>query len=368
MSGDKPAYRPPDGEFVCLQEFYKAAQARLPRGTWDYLIGGAETETTLRRNRQALDSVAFRPRVLRDVSKVSARGKLLGMDLRVPVMLAPIGGLQDLDPGGAATSARAASEFGIVAMHSSVSDPTLEEVAAAADGPQICQLYLREVENWLDDHVERAIASGYCAFCLTVDLAVYTRRERDLAKRYITTTRRNETHTGEVRQSQLCWDDVKHFKDRFDIPLILKGIATAEDAQIACEHGVDVVYVSNHGGRQLDHGRGTLSVLPEVVAEVAGKAEIIIDGGFLRGTDIVKAMAMGANAVGIGKFMGLAMAAEGKAGVIRALELLENEIEIALALLGVTSYRELDSSYLHPAPPVYPPGTISGFPLLDQGY
>ena len=331
-------------------------------------MGGAETETTLRRNRQALDSLAFRPRVLRDVSCASARGSLLGLDLRIPLMLAPIGGLQDLDPGGGATSARAASEFGIVSMHSSVTEPPLEAIAAAAPGPKIYQLYMREGERWIEEHAERAIAAGFHAFCLTVDLAVYTRRERDLAKRYTTTTRRLDTHRGEIRQAQLNWDDVKRFKDNFEIPLILKGIATAEDATLAVEHGVEVVYVSNHGGRQLDHGRGTMAILPEVVAGIGGKAEIIIDGGFLRGTDVVKALALGANTVGVGKLMGLAMSAAGKDGVISALEIIEREILIALALLGVNAFEQLDPSFLHPAEPVYPPGYGSAFPLLDQGY
>ena len=318
MSGDKNIGSP-DGEFVCLHEFFTAAKARLSRGTWDYLIGAAETETTFRRNRQALDSLAFRPRVLRDVSGTSARGRLLGLDLRIPVMLAPIGGLQDFDPGGAATSARAADEFGIVSMHSSVSEPGLEAIAAAAEGPKIYQLYMREGDRWIEEHAERAMAAGFHAFCLTVDLAVYTRRERDLAKRFTTTTRRPGTQGGELEQARLNWDDVKRFKDNFEIPLILKGIATAEDAALAVEHGVDVVYVSNHGGRQLDHGRGTLSVLPEVVTEVNGKAEIIIDGGFLRGTDVVKALALGADAVGLGRLIGLAMAADGKRGVVTAM-------------------------------------------------
>ena len=367
MSGDKEIGLS-QGDFVCLHELFTAAKARLSRGTWDYLIGAAETETSFRRNRQALDSLAFRPRVLRDVSGASARGQLLGLDLRIPVMLAPIGGLQDFDPGGAATSARAASDFGIVSMHSSVSEPGLEAIAEAATGPKIYQLYMREGDSWIEDHAKRAIAAGYHAFCLTVDLAVYTRRERDLAKRFTTTTRRTGTQGGELEQARLNWNDVKRFKDNFEIPLILKGIATAEDAGLAVEHGVDVVYVSNHGGRQLDHGRGTLSVLPEIVTAVAGKSEIIIDGGFLRGTDVVKALALGANTVGMGRLMGLAMAADGKRGVVSALEILEHEILIALALLGVNSLDALDSGYLHPAEPVYPPGYGSAFPLLDEGY
>lgn len=227
---------------------------------------------------------------------------------------------------------------------------------------------MRQGERWIEDHAERAIAAGFHAFCLTVDLAVYARRERDLAKRYVTTTRRLDTHRGEIRQAQLCWDDVKRFKEKFEIPLILKGIATAEDASMAVECGVDVVYVSNHGGRQLDHGRATMSVLPEVVSAVDGRAEIIIDGGFLRGTDVVKAMALGANAVGVGRLMGFAIASSGQQGVVSALEMLEHEILTTLALLGLDGFSDLHPGYLHVAEPVYTPGYGSAFPLLEQGY
>jgi len=150
--------------------------------------------------------------------------------------------------------------------------------------------------------------------------------------------------------------------------VIVKGVATAEDAARAVAIGVDAVYVSNHGGRQLDHGRGAIDALPEVVAEVRGRAEVIVDGGVMRGTDVVKAIALGANAVGIGRLQGLAAAAAGAPGVVRMLELLEAEVRIALALLGVTSFAGLDASYLHPAPPVGPAHALSAFPLLDDGY
>ena len=162
--------------------------------------------------------------------------------------------------------------------------------------------------------------------------------------------------------------DVKRIRDLCDVPMILKGIATAEDALLAVEHGIDAVYVSNHGGRQLDHGRGGIDVLPEVVDAVAGRATVIFDGGIMRGTDVVKAMARGADAVAIGRLQGLAAGAAGEAGIVRALELLEAETRIALALLGVTGYGELDASYLHPAPPVDAPHVLSAFPLLDAGY
>ena len=161
---------------------------------------------------------------------------------------------------------------------------------------------------------------------------------------------------------------MKRFKDNHAIPLILKGIATAEDAAQAVELGVDGIYVSNHGGRQLDHGRASIDILPEVVAEVGGKATVIVDGGFMRGTDVVKAMALGADAVGIGRLQGLGISAAGQAGIVRALELLEIEIRTCLALLGVTGYAELDETYLHAVEPVARAHALSAFPLLEEDY
>jgi glycolate oxidase len=297
---------------------------------------------------------------------VDPRGRIAGIDLRIPVVLAPIGSLQDFDPGGGAVTARAAADFGIVSMLSSACAPGLEEVARATEGPRIYQLYVRGDARWVDDHVQRAIEHGYRAFCLTVDLDYYGRRERDLAKRFLTTARRRAV--GGQHQMAFSWKDIARIREICSVPLILKGIATAEDARIACEHGVDVVYVSNHGGRQLDHGRGAIEVLPEVVEAVGGRAEVMVDGGFLRGTDVVKAMALGASAVGIGRLTGYAIAAAGYAGLGRMLDLLETEVRICLGLLGVNSYRELDASYLHPAEPIRPAHAISAFPLLEEGY
>jgi isopentenyl diphosphate isomerase/L-lactate dehydrogenase-like FMN-dependent dehydrogenase len=176
--------------------------------------------------------------------------------------------------------------------------------------------------------------------------------------------------TGQDFQAALSWDQVKRFKDTHTVPLILKGIATAEDAAIACEHGVDVVYVSNHGGRQLDHGRGSTDVLPEVVKAVAGRARIIVDGAFQRGSDVVKALALGADLVGLGRMPCIGLAAAGVPGCVRVMELLEDEIRIALGLLGVTRWKELDASYVHHgAPVVTVPRVTSAFPLLDEpGY
>jgi isopentenyl diphosphate isomerase/L-lactate dehydrogenase-like FMN-dependent dehydrogenase len=355
-----------EDRFQTLHEIAKAARLNLAPGPWDYLVGGAETETTLRRNRQALDAIAFRPRVLRNVARIEASSTLFGRPVRIPVMLAPIGSIESFTPGGGATAAKASASFGVPQMLSSVCNPGLEAVADAADNFRIFQLYVRGDDAFVDDHVKRAIDHGYAAFCLTVDTATYSRRERDLARRFVKPWRQRAT--GFDFQAGLSWDHVKRFKDKHDVPLILKGVATAEDALIACEHGVEGVYVSNHGGRQLDHGRGSAEVLPEVVAAVAGRATVIVDGAFVRGTDIVKALALGASVVGIGRLACMGLAAAGEAGLVRALELLEEEIRICLGLLGVTRWKDLDGSYLHPATPVRLPHVTSAFPLLEEDY
>jgi glycolate oxidase len=198
-----------------------------------------------------------------------------------------------------------------------------------------------------------------------VDSAFYSRRERDLIGRYVKPWRADAA-AGAKYQAALAWDQVKRFKDRHDLPVILKGIATAEDAEIAVRHGVGVIYVSNHGGRQLDHGLGSAAVLPEIVAAVGGRAEVWVDGGFMRGSDVVKAIALGARCVGLGRLACLGLAAAGVAGLVRALELLEEEIRTCLGLLGVTSLAELTPAHVAAAPPVFEPAALSAFPLLGE--
>ena len=353
----------PGGDQQCLHEFVEAARAKLSDNVWDYLVGGTETETTLQRNRLALDALAFRPRVLRDVSSVRCAGRFLGRPMRLPVFLAPVGSLESFHPDGAAEAARGAGAFGVPIMVSSVTKPGLEETArAAGEGRRIFQLYVRGDGAWVDDHVHRAVDAGYEAFCLTVDTAAYSRRERDITKRFVKPWR--SSATGIEYQAALNWADVARFKERHRVPLILKGIATAEDAALACEHGVDVVYVSNHGGRQLDHGRGSAAVLPEVVEAVAGRASVVVDGAFSRGTDIVKAIALGADAVAVGRLYCYALAAAGASGVARLLEVLEHEVGVVLALLGVTGFDQLDRSYLRAVEPVAQAHVHSAFPLM----
>ena len=360
-----PHLTEPTGDFQTLHEFVAAARRNLPDNIWDYLIGATETETTMRRNRLALDSLALRPRVLCDVSHVDTTRSFFGKTSRLPVMLAPVGSLESFHPEGAAEAGRGASEFGVPIIVSSVTKPGLEESAKAATGRKIFQLYVRGDDAWINDIVRRAIDAGYEQFAITVDTASYSRRERDIAKRFVKPWR--AAATGVESQASFAWDNVKRFKDKWDIPLMLKGIATAEDAAIAVQHGVDTVYVSNHGGRQLDHGRGSMDVLPEVVEAVGGKASVVVDGGFCRGTDIVKAIALGADAVAIGRLYCYGLAAAGASGVVQLLELLETEVAIALALLGVTSLAELNRRHIHAgAPMVTMPHVHSGFPLLSS--
>jgi glycolate oxidase len=350
-------------DLLNLHEIVAKARQNLNQNDWDYIVGGVESETTLRRNRMALDSIAFRPRVLRDVSNVDTSVSQFGRKLRLPVVLAPVGSLESFHPAGAESVVRGTAEFGAGHMLSSVCDPGLEDLAKAApDALRLYQLYVRGDEPWVDDHVARAIAHGYAGFALTVDTAHYSRRERDIAKRFVTAGRRRVQ--GRAFQAGLDWRTVARIKSKFKIPLILKGIATAEDAKLAVEHGVEWVYVSNHGGRQLDHGRGSLDVLPEVVDAVAGRAKVMVDGSICRGSDIVKAIATGADLVGIGRMQCYALACGGQAGIVRLLELLQDEVERSLGLLGATSFADLNRSYLHLAAPANVPHVLSAFPLL----
>ena len=352
-------------QFLTLQEIVVAARRNLAPGPWNYLVGGAETETTVRRNRQALDALAFRPRVLRDMNGVDASGEFLGKRMRLPVMVAPVGGMESFAKGGAAAAARGAAQFGVPQMLSSVCEPGLEKTAAAADTTRSFQLYVRGNDAWVDDYVRRAKDHGYTSFCFTVDSAHYSRRERDLVGRFVKPWRATAA-SGMEFQAGLSWDQVKRFKDLHDLPLILKGIATAEDAEIAVQHGVEVVYVSNHGGRQLDHGLGSAAVLPQVVAAVGDKAQVWVDGGFMRGTDVVKALALGAKTVGLGRLPCLGLAADGVQGMVRALELLEEEIRVTLALLGVKSIAELRPAHVTAATPVVEPSVLSAFPFIGR--
>jgi glycolate oxidase len=349
--------------FVSLQEIVATARRNLPQDLWDHLSGGSDSETTLLRNRQALDSLALRQRVLVDVRKIDITTTLLGQKLASPVFLAPVGGFVGFaHPDGACNVARAAVAHGTTAFISTAAKPSLEAAAAAVKEPLIFQLYVRADRKWVEDILDRAKAAGYRALCVCVDRNYYGRRERDIIAR----ANVREGFGDPTFQMGLKWDDLVWMKQHWKVPLIVKGVATAEDAKLSVEHGADVVYVSNHGGRQLDHAQGTIEVLPEVVAAVDGRAEILWDGGVLRGTDVVKALCLGARAVGVGKLLGWALAAAGEPGLKRMLELMDVEIRTAMGLMGVTSLAQLNPSRVRAAQPVRPASQTNAYPWFEE--
>jgi isopentenyl diphosphate isomerase/L-lactate dehydrogenase-like FMN-dependent dehydrogenase len=351
-------------DFVTNQEIIVQARRNLSQNVWDYLSGGAESETTMRRNRFGLDSLGFRPRILVDVSKIDASTTFIGHKLRIPVMLAPIGSLQIITPEGGLAVAKAAQEFGTVNFVSSVTQPSLEEIAVASHNPKIFQLYVQGDMNWVEALIARVKKAGYQALCLTIDTAHYGHRERQMMDRWLPPSRRG---SGYEHRAALTWETMDAIKKIAGLPFILKGVATAEDAAIAVEHGVDAIYISNHGGRQLDHGRATIETLPEIVEAVGGRAEVVLDGGIARGSDVIKALALGAKAVAIGKLQGWGLGAAGEAGLVRVLEILESEIIATLGLLGVTGIQQLKPAHLCKTEPLQPAHEMSAFPHMPGG-
>ena len=359
-------------DFVGIQEIVAAARENLEQPAWDYLVGWSESETTLRRNRQGFDRLALRHRILIDVSKVDASTTLLGHKMRIPVMLAPVGSLQRFHPDGAAASTRAAKEFGTLHTLSSVSDPSLEDVAACGDNPRIYQLYIRGDFDWIKEWAGRAKKAGYVGLAICVDNPTLSRRERVVISRAQLVAGASRVQAagpaaGPRWGSMVTWELLDRIKDFWKGPVLVKGVFTPEDASLCVDHGVDVVWVSNHGGRQLDHEEGTIEVLPEIAAAVAGRAQIVLDGGIQRGTDVLKALALGANAVAIGKLQGWALGAAGQEGVLRLFELLEEEILIDMGLLGITNWKQINPTYIHKVEPVTPPHEMSGWVHLPGG-
>jgi isopentenyl diphosphate isomerase/L-lactate dehydrogenase-like FMN-dependent dehydrogenase len=350
-------------DFVSLQEIARSARRKLPRELWDHLSGGSDSETTLRRNRLALDSLALRQRVLVNVADIDTRTTLLGQTLATPVFLAPVGGFLGMcNAQGAIPVARAAVAKHTTAFISTAVKPSFEAAQQAVSEALIFQLYVRSGRAWIEETLDKAKQAGFRALCVTVDRAWYGRRERDIISRASV-----REGFGDPRyQASIVWSDLVWMKERIGRPLVVKGIATAEDARLAVEYGADAVYVSNHGGRQLDHGQASIEVLPEVVEAVAGRAEVLVDGGILRGTDVVKAIALGAQAVGVGKLLGWSLAAGGQAGIERMLELLDVEIRTAMGLMGVTSLTQLNPGWVRPTTPAVPLGTTSAYPWYEE--
>jgi len=354
-------------DYVSNEELIREARRRINQGAWDYLVGGSESETTLRRNRLAFDTIAFRPRILVDVTSIDTSTTLLGQKLRIPAILAPIGSLQVFSPEGALPATKAATEFGIMHCVSSVTQPDLEETASATPTPKIFQLYVQGDTKWTEEIICRAKQAGYAALALTVDVAHYSRRERPMLTRYQPPTRRINTVPERGWQAALTWDTMDMIKELAGLPFMLKGVQTAEDAEIAVQHGVDYIWVSNHGGRQIDHGLGSLDTLPEIVRAVNGRARIILDGGVQRGGDILKAIAMGADVVALGRLQGWGLAAGGQAGVVRMLEILEDELISAMGLTGLTSIDQVTEKYICRAEPVTDAHEMSSWVNMPVG-
>ena len=366
LAADKSARKAPARKvpaFESLQQIALEAHRKLSPAVWDHLMGGADSEMTLRRNRAGLDALALRQRVLVDVRNIDMSTSLLGETMAIPLFPAPVGGfLGKVHAEGGPAVARAAESRGTLAFIATAAKPSLEAAQAAVKRKMIFQLYVRGDRGWVEGVLDRVKDSGYLALCVTVDRNFYGRRERDI----ISGLPVKEGFGDQSFQASLSWKDLVWMKERVGLPLIAKGIATAEDAELAVEHGADVVYVSNHGGRQLDHAQGSIEVLAEVVKAVAGRAEVLADGGVQRGTDVVKMLCLGARAVGVGKLLGLALSAGGEAGVARMLELMEVEIRHALGLMGVTSIGQLGPQWLREVPVLGTPSAVSAYPLLEE--
>jgi isopentenyl diphosphate isomerase/L-lactate dehydrogenase-like FMN-dependent dehydrogenase len=332
-------------KFVTLPEIRRAAHERLPRDHWNFGDGAAETETTKRRNRRHLDRLAIQQNVLVDVRHIDLRTSLLGVPLSWPVTVAPMGGLVLFHPEGDVEMARGAGRGDTLQWLSGASGWPVEDVAKAGAAPQMFQLYAHGDHGWMAELLARVEDSGYKAVALTVDVQMYSRRERDVFHRF--SPRKAMEVAPNPRgplpdfQSQLTWADVEWLMKTTKLPVGLKGIMTVADARRAVDMGVQLIWVSNHGGRQLDQTQSTIEALPPIADAVAGRAEIVVDGGFNRGTDVIKALARGARVVACGRTILWGLAADAAAGVARVCEILRDEIRINMGLCGRTKITDL---------------------------
>ena len=369
-----------------IEDLRQLARRRLPHALFDFVDGGAQDEVTLRNNHGDFERYCLLPRVLTDVSVRDQAVTVLGEKWEQPLILAPTGMPGILWPGGALAAARAADEAGVGFCLSTMSSSSIEEVSKAVRRPIWFQLYVMRDRGLAKAMIERAKAAGCAVLVLTVDLAMQGQRDRDVHNgltiplrlrsrtlidfmlhpgwvwRYLTgpsPTLANFVGTGhgsdlntiaEFVNAQfdqsVSWKDIEWAKSLWGGPLALKGIIDPEDARRAAQHGVDALIVSNHGGRQLDGARSAIASLPDVVDAADGRMEVIVDGGVRRGTHVIKALALGAKACMIGRPFLYGLAAGGGPGVARALEILRNEVDVGLALMGRASARELDRGAL----------------------
>jgi L-lactate dehydrogenase (cytochrome) len=378
---------------ACVDDLRRIAKRRLPGGVFDYIDGGAEDERTMRANRDAFANLRFRPRVLRDVSAIDTTTSLLGRTIPFPLVLAPTGFTRIADPQGELAVARAARRAQLPYTLSTLSTRSIEEVAEAnGDGRRWFQVYVWKDKGLLRDMVERAATAGYGALVITVDTAHLGRRERDVRRGFtlppklgldsivdgvlhpswtwrfvraepirFANVATSAAATGQPEGSsavdlaatfatqfdaRLSWDDVEWFRSIWHGPIVLKGIQAVDDARAAADAGVDAIALSNHGGRQLDGAPAALDLVAPVADEVGGRVEIICDGGVRRGSDIVKAVALGATACMAGRAYLYALAAGGEQGVDKVLDLLADDVRRTMALLGVARISDLSSDYV----------------------
>jgi 4-hydroxymandelate oxidase len=343
---------------VTLDDFEPLARARMDAGAFDYVAGGAGDETTLGENRAAFARWRLRPRVLVDVATVDPSTTLLGSPVALPVALAPTARQRLAHRDGEVAVARAAASADVLQCLSTMSSCSLEDVAAAARGPRWFQLYVHKRRAATAALVERAAAAGYGAIVLTVDFPVPGRRERELRSGFDLEWGGlgNFPELGggveflplmaELHEQRLTWRDLAWVRGLAALPLVVKGILTAEDARLAVEHGAAGIVVSNHGGRQLDRTSATIDVLEEIVDAVAGRAEVYLDGGVRRGTDVLVALALGARAVFVGRPHVFALAANGEAGVAAMLGIVRDELENAMRLLGTPRLADVGRAHV----------------------
>jgi isopentenyl diphosphate isomerase/L-lactate dehydrogenase-like FMN-dependent dehydrogenase len=375
---------------VNIEDLRRLAHRRLPKVVFDYLDGGAEGEITLRENNRAFEAVTFRQRQCVAVPQCDLRTTVLGMELSLPALLAPVGYSSLLHRKGEPAAARAAGAAGTGYILSTISGYKLEDVKAASSGPVCYQLYLIGGRDLAEAAIERARLAGFSALVVTVDTPIAGMRERDVRNgtrqllsgailpmipflpqvlahpRWLTSFLLGggvpklanvvvPNHgpmplmdaMAALADAVVTWDDLRWMRAVWPGPIIIKGILSGEDARCAVDHGAAAVVVSNHGGRQLDGAPATLRALPEVVAAVNGRAEVLVDGGIRRGGDIVKAICLGAKGVLLGRAYAYGLAAAGEAGVARAIEILRADLERTLKLLGCPSISALDPSYVN---------------------
>jgi 4-hydroxymandelate oxidase len=331
-----------------VAEYEALAEQRMHPAAWDYYATGTDDEVTLRENRAAFARIKLRPRMLVDASRVDMTTTALGTPVSMPIFIAPTAMHRFACEEGERATARAAGAVGTLMTASTESSCSLEDIAGAATGPLWFQLYVYPTRAFAEQLVRRAETAGYRAIVLTVDLPRLSRRQRSMRSEAdlppYETGNFPETEGEGDEPLALTWADIAWLRSLTSLPLLLKGILTAEDAALAVERGIDGIVVSNHGGRQLDTVPASIEALPEVADAVDGRCEVYLDGGVRRGTDVLKALALGARAVLVGRPILWGLAANGEAGARHVLELLRTELELAMALSGRPTIASIDSS------------------------